>query len=515
MKIKLLISGFFIFAVFGAGMLYAQQVQGLITDESTGEPLPGVNIIVKGTTTGTSTGADGNYQLTVPSLKDTLMFSFIGFQSQEIPINGRTEIDVAMIPDVVAGEELVVVGYGTQRAKTVTGSISSIKTEQIQQSPAANLNVSLAGRLPGLTSIQTNGEPGRDATRLYLRGRGTTNGQNPLILVDGVERDLNYIDPNEVEDITILKDASSTAMFGVRGANGVVLVTTKRGKEGKPEIGFSSEYGLQEFTREPNVVNNSYEWAQLKNQAAESDGLPPVYDDDALEQFRQGGNPLYPNNDWRDILLHDYVAQKRHNLNLSGSAGEGGDVRYFVNVGMLDQGGQWKVQQEDYDPSSYLRRYNFRSNVDAYLSESLKAFLNVAGYLEKVNSPDAPAFLILAAVNQQAPVRPGPLAPDGEVLTFPSATQPPPFGYINRSGYRQETRSNVIASFGMEQDLSSVVPGLSAKFMGSFDTRSNYNLRASSGYEQWVVIEDPDGNPEYQKLRGGEYQLKPEYGDKF
>jgi TonB-linked SusC/RagA family outer membrane protein len=492
-----------------------ETVTGTVTDAQSGETLPGVNVMVKGTTVGASTDSEGNYELEAPSLQDTLIFSFVGYQTQEVPIEGRTSIDAALQAQAISGEEMVVVGYGTQKTETVTGSISSIQTEEIKQSPSSNLKVSLAGRLPGLTSIQTTGEPGRDATLMYLRGRGTINGQNPLVLVDGVERDLSYIDPNEVADVSILKDASATAVFGVRGANGVILVTTKRGKGGKPEINFSAEYGLQEFTREPNVVNDSYEWALLKNQAAKNDGQPPIYSDYALDQFQQGGNPLYPTNNWRDILLHDVVPQSRYNLNLSGGAG-GGSVRYFVNVGMLDQGGQWKIQQDDYDPSSNLKRYNFRSNVDVDLNESLKAFLNVAGYLEKVNSPNADANLIFASLNEQAPVRPGPLTPEGEVMTFTSATQPPPYGYINRSGYRQETRSNVIASFGMEQDLSSIAQGLSAKLMASFDTRSNYRLTGARSYEEWIVNEVSGGEDfRYERLSGENSSLSLSTGTDF
>ena len=490
-----------------------ETITGTVTDADDKIALPGVNILVQGTQQGTVTDIDGQYSIRATS-EDTLIFTFVGYQDMQVAVKNQSTIDAALAADIQSLEEIVVVGYGTQEKKTVTGSISSIETKEIKQSPAANLAVALTGRLPGLTSIQRGGEPGRDASLLYLRGQGTINGQSPLVLVDGVERDLSYIDPNEVESISILKDASSTAVFGVRGANGVILVTTKRGVEGKTDISISAEYGLQKFTREPDVIDAS-DWALLKNQAAANDGLQPVYSDDALEQFQQGGNPLYPNNNWRDMLLYEYVPQQRYNLNISG----GGNVRYFVNVGYLNQGGQWKVEQDEYDPSSYLKRYNFRSNIDANLNESLKVFLNVAGYLEKVNSPNADAFLILAAVNENASVRPGPLTPEGEVMTFTGATQPPPYGYINRSGYRQETRSNVLASFGAEQDLEFITPGLSAKFMGSFDTRSNYRLTAASNYEQWIIesIQDEAGNEvaNYQLLRGENTPLDLSTGTTF
>jgi TonB-linked SusC/RagA family outer membrane protein len=492
----------------------AQNISGTVTDESTGESLPGVHVLVQGTDRGTITDINGKYNISAAP-GDLLSFSFIGYENKEIQVGNETIISVTLGQDATALKEVVVVGYGSQEKATVTGSISSIETKEIKQSPAANLAVALTGRLPGLTSIQQGGEPGRDASLLYLRGRGTINGQNPLVLVDGVERDLEYIDPNEVESITILKDASSTAVFGVRGANGVILVTTKRGTKGRPDISYTSEYGLQSFTREPDFIN-SHEFALLKNQAAEMDGEAPVYSEEAIQKFKEGGNPLYPNNNWREMLLHKYVPQIRHNLNLSGG---GDDVQYFVNVGYLNQSGQWKVDQDEWDPSSFLHRYNFRSNVDVKLNNSLRAFLNVAGYLEKVNSPNADAFLILAAINENASVRPGPLTPEGEITTWSGATQPPPYAYINRSGYRQETRSNVLASFGMEQDLDFITSGLSAKIMGSFDTRSNYRLTASGGFEEWLIEPgvDEEGNeiPTYRRARGDNTPLSLSTGTSF
>ncbi|MEX0929864.1 MAG: TonB-dependent receptor [Balneolales bacterium] len=414
-------------------------------------------------------------------------------------MDGRTEINLGLQQDASVLDDLVVVAFGTQDKATVTGSIASIRTAEIKQSPAANLAVTLTGRLPGLITIQQSGEPGQDDPLMYLRGRSTLNGQNPIILVDGIERDLGYIDPNEVESVTILKDASSTALFGVRGANGVVLVTTRRGVAGAPRINYSYEHGFQDFTRTPSSLD-SYDWALLRNEAWQNNhpGVDPndpvnqpPFSDYALERYRLQDNPeAYPNNDWHSLLMHDFVAQSRHNLSLSG----GGDfAQYFVNVGHLNQGGQWKVEEDHgYDPSSFLNRSNFRSNIDAKLNESgtLTTFLNAAGYLEKVNSPNASVGNILRFINNQFPsVLAGPLAPNGEVLTgvgFEGIYNQSPYGMINRSGYRQQTRSNIAASWGLEQDLSSIVTeGLSAKFMGSFDTRSVHDLVGNKNYESW------------------------------
>ncbi len=500
-----------VFAVcigFPAFSQQAQTITGTVTDADGGGALPGVNVLVQNTQQGTITDVNGNYSISASS-SDTLIFTFVGYEKQEIAVGNQTTIEIALTADIQSLDEIVVVAYGTQKKETITGSISSIKTKEIKQSPAANLAVTLAGRLPGLTAIQSSGEPGRDLTRLYLRGQGTVNGQSPIILVDGVPRDITYIDPNEVESVTILKDASATAMFGVRGANGVILVTTKRGVNGKPEISFSAQYGLTDFTTSPSQLG-AYDHARLKNESYANynrnnslspgdDGyLAPYYSDEVLGHYRLGDNPeLYPDNDWSKILMKKFVPQTRYNLNITG----GGEyVRYFVNAGVLDQGGQWEVaEKDDYDPSASLNRYNFRSNIDAFLNKSktLKTFLNVAGYLEKVRSPGTSVpgvnasnaagntLFLLAGIWTTPPVQAGPLTPDGEVVSTQEDNRPA-YGEINRTGYITETRSNVIASFGLEQDLKFITPGLSTKFMMSFDSRANYNLLLNRNYERWV-----------------------------
>jgi TonB-linked SusC/RagA family outer membrane protein len=487
--------------VYGGFALSAQtiQVKGKVSSQGDGEALPGVNILVKGSLTGTATDADGNYSISVAN-DAVLSFSFIGYIAKEIPVNNSTVLDVQLVPDVSTLEEVVVVAFATQKKATVTGAVVSVQNKEIRQSPAANLAVSLAGRLPGLTSVQRSGEPGRDLTQLFIRGQGTTNAQSPIVLVDGVERDLTYIDPNEVESITILKDASSTAIFGVRGANGVILVTTRRGASEIPEINFTAEAGLTSFTRIPKPVD-AYGFATLRNLSQTNDGIQPAYSPEAVEAFRTGSDPKrYPNTDWSKLLIRDNALQQRYNLNISGA---GKAVKYFVNAGLLNQGGQFNTEKGlNYDPSFNLKRYNFRSNIDIQLNQGLKAFLNVAGYLENQNGPFAvgvastgqggqsPSYYILAGIFDLPAVFPGPTSPDNGVVTTPTE-QNPPFGILNRTGYRQQTRSNVIASYGMEQDLKFITPGLSAKAIISFDSRSVNNLNASKSYVRKLHVVDP------------------------
>jgi len=495
-KIFFLVNFLLLFFTFARGQ-QTVIVKGIVTS-SDNTPLRGVSVMVKGTTKGVVTNDSGAYTINVKKAA-VLVISSIGFENKEVAVGKQSVINISLDFNVQNLDQVVVVAYGSQKKATVTGAIATISTKEVKQSPAANLAASLAGRLPGLTAIQSSGEPGKDAVSLYLRGQGTINGQTPVILVDGVPRDLTYIDPNEVESVTILKDASSTAMFGVRGANGVILVTTRRGKTNKPEISFSAESGAQAFTRLPNILN-SYSWATLKNQEDINDGNPAEFSQAALDHYRLKDDPLhYPNNNYQKMLMNKYVGQQRYNLNISGGTEY---VRYFINAGYLNQGGQWKVDQKDYDPSSFLKRYNFRSNIDVFLNKtkSLKMFLNMGGYVENVNSPaGSNAGLGLGnAINgildifNTPPIAPGPLTADGRVLVY--KTNNSPYGDINRSGYVQQTRNNILSSFGMEQDLKSITQGLSAKFMISFDTKTVNSNTEFQTYAPWNQAIVPGGN---------------------
>ncbi|WP_411275543.1 SusC/RagA family TonB-linked outer membrane protein [Daejeonella sp.] len=475
------------------------RINGTVTDSLDSGPLPGVSVIISGTTKGTVTDLNGKYSIEVIP-NSTLVFKFIGYQEEAVYVGNQTIINVSLSTNNQGLDEVIVVAFGTQKKESVTGAIASIQTKEIKQSPSANLAVTLAGRLPGLTALQRSGEPGRDLTQIFIRGQGTVNAQSPIILVDGEERDLTYIDPNEVESVTILKDASSTAIFGVRGANGVILVTTKRGESEIPEINVTTETAAQGFTRLADPVN-AFDFATLRNLAQRNDGKGDAYSPQALEAYRSGSDPLrYPNTDWNDLLIKDYSLQQRFNLNISGA---GKAVRYFVNAGVLNQGGQFKIEKGlNYDPSFKLNRYNFRSNIDLQINPTLKSFLNIAGYLEKQNSPfgvgvastgqggASPSLFILANIFDLPSNIPGPLSPDNGVVTTP-IMQNPPFGILNRTGYRQQTRSNVTATYGMEQKLDFITSGLSAKAVISFDSRALNNLNASKSYVRKLQVIDP------------------------
>ncbi|MDR8393344.1 TonB-dependent receptor [Aliifodinibius sp. S!AR15-10] len=357
-----------------------ETVEGVVTDAESGDVLPGVNISVKGTTRGTSSNGQGQYSLTVPSLNDTLMFSFIGYETTEVPINGRTNIDVTMQSQAIEGEELVVVGYGEKRKETLTGSIASTSGEDIEKAPVTNVTKTLQGQIPGIIAPSRTGEPGRDDSEILIRGKSTFGNSNPLIVVDGVPRpnaDLGRIDPKAIANITVLKDASA-AIYGARAANGVILVETKQGVLGDPEFNFTFNQSYTRPTRMMDVMNG-YEWAQINNESRVLDGFDPTYSEQELQEFADG-DPLdgYASTDWVEETVKPWAPQNK--MNLSVSAGSE-SVRYFLLFGMQNQDGHFKN-----NPTHY-RQFNMRANVDAYITDNLTVGLKASGRIEDRTYP--------------------------------------------------------------------------------------------------------------------------------
>ena len=355
-------------------------VTGTVTDE-TGEPLIGASVTVHGSQGGTVTDIDGNYAIKV-SPDGSLVFSYIGYQSKTVAVNKQSKIDVALAPSVNSLDEVVVIGYGVQKKVTMTGAVSNVSGKELLKSPSPSLGNAMAGKLPGVSTVQYSGRPGGDDPTILVRGVGSFNGSNPLILVDGVERSFSQIDPNEVEDISILKDASATAVFGVRGANGVIIVTTKRGQEGKTDISFSASYGIQEVANFIKMVD-SYTWASLYNNAQLGDGIDPAqvrFSPEAIQHFRDGDMPMiYPNMDWLKYVMKKTAPQQQYNISVRG----GNKIaRYFVSVGMLNQDGLFRTFSKDKNTNFSYNRYNYRANVDFNLGKYNELSVNLGGRLE-------------------------------------------------------------------------------------------------------------------------------------
>jgi len=324
----------------------AAEVSGTVTDAQSGETLPGVNIIVKNTPNrGTSTGADGQYNLTVPSLQDTLIFSYIGYQTREIAINGRANLDVSMTPTAVMGEEIVVVGYGTQQKKNVSGSIASVGSEDLEKAPVQRLDEALQGRLSGVRVTSSSGAPGASST-VRIRGTTSINNSNPLYVVDGVPVDvggIGYLNPSDIESINVLKDAASAAIYGTRASSGVILVTTKDGSRSDFEISYSSYYGVQEPEKKLDLLN-AEQYATLRNEASVAAGNGLVFQNP--DRYGEG-------TDWQETIFNNSAAVLNQNLSISG----GNETsNYFASLGYYDQEGIVA------SPISHNRKFSFRIN---------------------------------------------------------------------------------------------------------------------------------------------------------
>ena len=356
-------------------------VHGIITDE-TGETMIGVSVLVKGTSTGVVTDVNGNFSLSVPK-NSVLSISYIGYKSQEISINGAKKLNIEMEPEAQNLDEVVVVAYGQQKKVSVTGSMSSINNEALLKSPSASLGNAISGKLPGLSTVQYSGLPGADDPVILIRGQSSFNGSSPLILVDGVERSFTQIDPNEVADITVLKDASATAVYGVRGANGVILVTTKRGEVGRTKVSASTSWGVQSVTNFIDMAN-SYTYATAYNNARISDGNQPAFQPAIIDHFKNHDNPLlYPDIDWIDYVMKDRALQSQHNISVSG----GNQVaRYFVSAGFLDQDGLFRTFDKDPNTNFSYKRYNYRANLDLSLGKYHELSINLGGRVENKHS---------------------------------------------------------------------------------------------------------------------------------
>ena len=480
---------------------------GTVVDKQN-EPLPGVTVNIKGGGQGVMTDVDGRYRIKLSNRNTTLVFSFVGFQTQEVKVNGRSTVNVIMQETVTQLDEMVVVGYGQQKKESVVAALSTISATGLKQTPASNLGIALAGRLPGLTVLQRSGVPGGEALDFYIRGRSTVNGQAPLTIVDGVERSFTALDPHEIETITVLKDASATAVYGVRGANGVIIVTTRRGKANKPSIDVTLEQAFQRATRLPEMAS-AYDYALLTNQVEVQNGRSPIYSDYALERYRLGDNQtFYPTRNFIKEFMKNFAPMERVNVNVSGGTEK---MRYFATVGYLYQEGIFKTEkykEYDYDPKSKANRVNFRSNFDIELNKNLKIFLNISGYMQKKNDPvivpNNPGYLsdvagysvIMSNLLTDPNNSHNDLTPDGEVLTSHlRASAHVPYGMLNRTGFRNTQTNQVTATLGVEQKLDFILKGLSAKAVASYDSYSSNQQVRQRTYQSFEVKGDPM-NPE-------------------
>lgn len=491
--------------------LYAQtsrQISGMVKDAS-GEPLIGVSVVVAGSSSGTITNAIGQYRINISEGKSRLTFSYVGFEPQTVDVGARTTVDITLKEDAKMLSEVQIIAYGVQKKVTVTGAISGVKGETLSKIPTGSISNMLAGPLAGVSTVQYSGEPGADGAEIFIRGKATFGDASPLIQVDGVERSLNDIDPNDIENITVLKDASATAVFGVRGANGVILVTTKRGLEGKPKVSITSTESILIPTKLPEMAN-SYQYALYHNQMRMNDGLEPLFSDEVIEKFRTHSDPLrFPDIDWMDYIMEDMTFQTRNNISISGGTQS---VRYYLSAGAYTEGGLIKQFDQEYDNSYKYKRFNYRGNVDIDVTKSTTLSLSIGGSMDSSNKAKTSTVSnLIRKAFSTAPFSSAGII-DGKFVrsqttykTWEGTEAGVPFAGSNPipdyygQGYLATTNNRLTADIVLNQKLDFLTKGLSFKLKGSYNSSFYEQKTAEAGIATYSAVLQEDGSFLYQK----------------
>ena len=497
-----------------AQSVQTNQVTGLVTDKQK-EPLIGVTVTLVGTETRAITDADGMFRINVPAKSGTtLEFNYIGFASKQVKVNGSRLINVMLEEETNEFTEVVVTGYTSQKKASIIGAIETIKPAELQFGSTRTLSNNLAGKLSGVIGIQRSGEPGYDDSNFWIRGISTFSGSNnPLILVDGVERDLDNVDVAEIESFSILKDASASAMYGVRGANGVIVITTKRGKIGAPQVSFHVEHSINQPTQLPKFLN-APDYMTLLNELATQDNVALPFTQQQIDRTRSGyDSDLYPDVNWVDAITKDYAYTTRGNLEVSG----GSDflrysivTSYFKETGLLEQD-----KSLVFDNATNNQQYNLRTNIDMDVTKTTMLRVNIGGYLNRfkkqrcdTNGAFGEAFRTLPFVH---PTR----YSDGAIPVISYRANP--WRTVTQQGYDFITSSKIQTLFSVEQDLKMILPGLKAKGLFSFD-RWNRSRRSRTAKPSTVFPatgRDEEGNLIYSQHEAGDESLGNEQGNEY
>lgn len=482
------------------------KVNGVVKDAN-GEPVIGANVTVVGTKQGSITDIDGKFSVNADA-GAKVKVSFIGYKDQVVTVKKGISLNIVLEEDAQALGEVQVVAYGVQKKVSITGAISSMKGDDLLKTPAGSISNILSGQVTGISSVQYSGEPGADAADLYVRGVATWRDAKPLIQVDGVEREFSQIDPNEIESVTVLKDASATAVFGVRGANGVILITTKRGAEGKAKVSFSTSAGVNVRTKELDFAN-SYQYASYYNRMMVNDGGAPTFTDEQLTTFRDHSNPLlYPDINWIDYCMNKAAFQSQHNVNISGGTD---NMRYFVSAGMFTQNGMFKQFNAADDFNFDYKRYNYRANLDFDVTKTTLISVNIGGRIDTKRTPEsgedqnqlfrklywAVPFAGAGIVNGQRVVS------NNEYLPF---TGTDGLSSYYGKGFRTRTTNVLNVDLAIDQKLDFVTKGLSVKLKGAYNSEYSNTKVASSSMASYIPVIDDDGALSFRK-EGSNSQL--------
>ncbi|TCD28356.1 TonB-dependent receptor [Pedobacter psychrodurus] len=470
-----------------------------------GVGIPGAGVKVKGTNVSVATDNNGKFSIKVPDNNAILVITTIGFNQQEVTVGNSQTLTIILQESSNDLKEVTInVGYGTQKKVTSVGAQSSISTKDLTQSPVANISNSLAGRLPGLFAVQPSGEPGADNSQIFIRGVATFTGSSaPLVLVDGIQVDnYNSIDPNEIEGVTILKDASSTAVYGVRGANGVILVTTKRGKLGTPTISYTFQNAFNSFTATPEKME-SFEFASSFNQALKNDAYvsnsiyTPRYSDSDLAKYKSGEDPIFfPNINWYDLMVKDVSQQRQHNLSVRGGSEK---IKYAISAGLFNQEGLFDDAgvTADYDPQIQYKRYNFRSNLDYTISKRFRASLDLSSIIENRSGNNANTNSIMNFLNGAAPnLSPGVV--DGKIVLFEGFGSP--LTTLYSVGYKNDVRNLLNGSLRLDHDLDFITKGLTTHALIAYQNSNRKLSEYSRAFVTYRAIKNPDGTVDFRQL---------------
>ena len=444
------------------GIALAQEpikVSGTVTDSIDNQPIPGVLVQVESSKISTQTDVNGKYTIDVVP-NSVVLFRYLGYQEKRVAITNETNVNVQLTMGTQSLDDVVVVAFGTQKKTSVTSAVSSLKGDEIASVPLTNLTNGIGGRMPGVIFQQSSGEPGNDASAIFIRGIATTGSSQPLLVVDGIPRPFQNLDPNSIETINILKDAAAVAPYGVAGANGVILVTTKRGKTGAPALSINSYAGFQNPTVLPEYIN-SFEYASLRNAASINEGNPPRYPDFALEKFRNGSDPdAYANSNALDQMVTKNTLLTSHNVELTGGSDK---IKYYTGLGYQYQAGIWGPTNQN--------RYNLNLNLDAQATSTTKVALGITGRQQKNLYPSVGTSRIFELMKYALPVNPVRYQ-NGLNAHFP-------YGSVYGSGYSDSKILEVFSQLSVEQELP-FIPGLSLKGQIAYDP-------SVSQYKSWVT----------------------------
>lgn len=494
-----------------------QQQKRTITgtvEDSQGEPIIGANVKVADGKIGTITDIDGAFKLDVPP-GTKLIVSFIGYDVKTV-IAKSEKMRIVLSEDAVMLEGVEIVAYGAQKKISVTGAISSLKGDEILRTPTSSITNVLAGQMTGLTTVQYSGEPGSDAANIFVRGKATWGNSSPLVQVDGVERSMNDIDPNEVESITVLKDASATAVFGVRGANGVILITTKRGKEGKAKISFTTSSSILTPTKMVEQAG-SYDYAMFHNQMNRNDGTAERFLPEVIQKFQDHSDPIrFPDTQWADYIMKDATLQTQHNVNISGGTDR---VRYFISAGAYTQGGLFNEFDLPYNVSYQYRRFNYRTNLDIDVSKSTTLSFNIGGNINNADKPytgQGSAGMIKNMYYATPFSSPGLV--DGKLVktaTDYSGVQLPFVGGNGMAyygaGFMQTNNNAQNIDLILNQKLDLLTKGLSLRVKGSYNSAFTVFKKGTASVATYTPVMQPDGTLAYRKYgetSEAKYELK-------